>query len=85
MKGAISLVLALSLGTTKPGRISSSPRTWESASGSEADGSPVGPSRDEGWEGSAAMKGSPVVEATRGRADTNGNHFKKTEYLFTLR
>ena len=62
-------------GTPKQRRKSARQRACESAAESEAGGSPVDPSRKEGCEGSAAMKESPVVEATRGRADTNGCHF----------
>ena len=62
-------------GAAKHVRKSARSRTCESASLTVADESPVGPSRDERWEGSAAMKESPVVEATRGRADTNNCHF----------
>ena len=62
-------------GAAKHERKSARSRTCESAGLSEADGLPVGPSRKEGWEGSAAMKQSPVVEATRGWAFSNGCHF----------
>ena len=72
---AIMTKTPLGRGTAKQRGKSASPRTCEPASLSAADGSPVGPSRKERWEGSAAMKGSPVVEATRGRADTNCCHF----------